>query len=229
MHNAVYVDFDDTLVETRRDRADLLLQTVRKIRSGETEAQSLDDLWGRPFRELVWGLAGPTVDIDTFIDEYCARMEAAPPPRETLGTSSFLECMRANRIAVVVVTASDSRVVRSDINRFAWSNLIEVVLGSDVLPGDKSDFGFANAARSAIGAIGLSPLAMVGNSVADRCFARNADLRFFGVPSDASDRIELQRDPGATDEMHADMFGVAAAIVAEVRHHGTIDTRVSNQ
>jgi phosphoglycolate phosphatase-like HAD superfamily hydrolase len=223
MHNAVCVDFDDTLVETRRDRVDLLLLTAREMRSAELEERSIDDLWGRPFRELVWGLAGPTVDIDVFVEEYRARMEAGPPPRETLGTASFLECMRANRVEVVVVTASDSRLVRSDINRFAWSSLIGAVLGSDELPGRKADIGFAEAAKSAIATIGLRPFAMVGNSVADRSFARNARLRFFGVPSDAAERLALQEDRRATDEIHADMLGVAAVIASKVRHHGNVD------
>ena len=132
--------------------------------------------------------------------------------------------MNRNHLKIVVVTASDSRLIESDIYRLAWSHHIHLVLGSNVLPGDKSDSDFARAVESMTQEAGFVSIAMIGNSLADRHLARNLGLRFYGVPSSTSDWNELRAHRMETGCLYGSLFDVTKAITEEMSANGDLYT-----
>lgn len=204
------VDLDDTLIRSRTNRASLLVDTL--VGYGvAVDHERLGELWGRPFREVVVGLA-PEVSsrFDDFVATYCEVLEATPP--ETCPGVGAEAWQLAATFRCVVHTASHSRVAAADLRSAAIDQHFEQVVGSDrqtcPKPDSRSGLELMNAIdRASTG----PPGCYIGDSLTDMAIAATAGLQMVAVNYGAASQ-EQWLEAGLDGRFVAHSFADAVSI-----------------
>jgi phosphoglycolate phosphatase-like HAD superfamily hydrolase len=174
-------DFDDTLIQSRDDRAVVLLQALASF-GVEADTDALPLYWGQPFEELVTRIA-PSVaaSYPEFLHHYSEVLQARPPTP----CAGVLEAMpRLARVAELFVhSASHSLLVRTDLDSLGLLKFFSFVCGSDWQSTPKPHPGsFAVLARLLeTQRRSFRDTWYVGDSLSDVDIAERANLRFVGV------------------------------------------------
>lgn len=179
-------DFDDTLVVSRTDRGNVLLEALQSF-GVATRPERIDDLWGRPFRELVSGVA-PGIDdrYEEFLEYYSHALRSRPP----IACPGVIESVRSlrPRHRLFVHSASHSLLVRSDLQSLGILQYFEFVCGSDWQLAPKPDPLSLATLSVVIEAQGVSLRGgwYVGDSPSDRRIAEAWGLTFVGFGLEGS-------------------------------------------
>jgi phosphoglycolate phosphatase-like HAD superfamily hydrolase len=194
MVRTVIFDFDDTLIVSRADRAKTLLLALETFGTPASEEQ-VDSFWGRSFREMVCGLA-PTVanDYDRFIAHYCNILEANPPTARP-GVPEVLLQLSFDHL-IFVHSASNSRLIRTDLQSLKVLQLIDFVCGSDWQRVGKPDPGSFESLVQLLSTRGIlddDEIWYVGDSESDAIIAQRASFHFVGIAYDADRQAQFAR------------------------------------
>jgi len=179
-HNVVF-DFDDTLIVSRNDRADVLLAALESFGAPGT-AEDVALHWGKPFRDLVFGVSPQVADrFYEFLNHYVTVLQSRPPvacpgvdaalPRLTLTHRLFVH------------SASQSILVRTDLQTLGLLHHIDFTCGSEWQPRPKphpDSFRMLGKLLKA-GGSSLEGSWYVGDAPTDVDIAAAAGLRFVGV------------------------------------------------
>lgn len=205
-------DFDDTLIVSRSDRAHVLLEALALF-GVTTSPELMDQFWGRPFRELVCGIA-PDVDAryEQFISHYSEVLRAHPPTAcpGVLETLPDLAVMHR----VFVHSASSSRLVRTDLQSLGILHLVDFVCGSDWQLVSKPDPGSFGSLTTLLGSaeIDYSKAWYVGDAETDAEIAARAGLKFVGVAYDKARRSRFL-DKGVPEERIIDSMEALPMVI----------------
>jgi phosphoglycolate phosphatase-like HAD superfamily hydrolase len=174
-------DFDDTLIVSRADRGKLLLVALDSFGTPGSPDR-VDTYWGRPFRDLVVGIA-PSVErrYPDFLMHY-ADVLRLHPPTPCPGVVQALPVLAA-RHRLFVHSASNSRLVRTDLQSLGLLDLVDFVSGSDWQPVPKPDPRSFGAMRQLMDSALIDPASSwyIGDTVGDAVIASKAGLHFAGV------------------------------------------------
>lgn len=178
--STIVFDFDDTIVVSRTDRGEALLDALESF--GTPAVHGLDEHWGLPFRNLVNNIA-PAVasQYNEFLLHY-SDILAARCPTPCPGVVDVLPTLaRTHRL--FIHSASESLLVRTDLQSLGLLHLFDFVCGSDWQPSPKPDASsflalaeLLTAARSS-----FAHAWYVGDAPTDLEIARAAGLRFVGA------------------------------------------------
>lgn len=176
---SVVFDFDDTLVVSRTHRANVLLEALDDF-GVPVHPERLSEGWGRPFHELVALVAPAAVARFGEFVWFYAEMLRRHPPEPCLGVLEAIPAL-ASHHRLFVLSASESLLVRTDLESLGILAAFEFVCGSDWQPHPKP------SARSIEPILGLPGLTSgsdwwyVGDSPSDATLAKGAGIRFVGV------------------------------------------------
>lgn len=129
MRSSIIFDFDDTLIVSRADRGNVLIDALNTF-GVSTFPDELDRLWGRPFAELVTGLAPETRGrYQEFLTHYAEVLESRPPTA-CPGVVEALPLLREHH-HLFVHSASHSVLVRTDLQSLGVLHYFDFVCGSE--------------------------------------------------------------------------------------------------
>lgn len=214
MPQGLIVDFDDTLVDTRRHRGSLLVDTLRKY-SYEIDDSMLTERWGLPFRQLVSALTDE-LDYDSFIEAY-RRAMLSRPPIVNPGARELLSLFKSAGWPVVLVSSSIRSLVIQDL---AISGLLEQV--DSCWCADDSSFWKPDprVLRPALEffdsrQIDRRHLLYVGDGVSDAKVARGNSVRFLAVTTGLSSHEDFGLFGLPPHDVHPSLLNAVLAIAAD--------------
>ncbi len=209
------IDLDDTLIRSRSDRASLLIESL--IAFGvEVDRDRLGSLWGRPFREVVVGLAPQVSEcFDEFVSTYCEVLRATPP--ETCPGVDASGTLLGGSIQCVVHTASHSRVACADLESAALDSYFGHVVGSDRQSNPKPD---ARSGLELLTSLGFTSSrrqggCYIGDSLTDMAIAEAAGLGIVAVDYGAATRAQWLQ-AGLPIQQIASSFDEAVQVAGEL-------------
>jgi len=188
-------DFDDTLIFSQSDRALRLKSAIRRF-GHQVDEDSLSLVWGKPFRRMVTTIA-PSIEgqFEDFLQFYAAEL-AKTPPRACPGTVEAIPQL-ARHARLLVHSASDSLLVRTDLHSLGLLPLFDFVCGSDWQATPKPDPesldfiwklpGFEKMARSEV--------YYIGDSSTDADIAEHAGVHFVRTHYAESSRQQYFKMP----------------------------------
>lgn len=178
----IVFDFDDTLIVSRSDRAHLLFQALREFGT-PVQFEGIDRAWGRPFKELVAAASPDALSrFSEFLWLYANVLRRHPPTPCAGVLEAIPDLARLHRL--FVLSASNSLLVRTDLESLGILGAFEFVCGSDWQTYPKPSPQSLEPIRTLSGAHGGNRCWWyVGDSPADVTLAREAGLRFVGLAS----------------------------------------------
>ncbi len=175
-------DFDDTLIESRRDRRTRLLQALEAF-GHEPDQSQLATAWGLPFRSLVLQLC-PALSsrYPEFLHFYAERLQQAPP-RPCAGVLDAIPLL-ARTATLFVHTASSGLLARTDLQSLGILTHFDFVCGSEWQRSPKPDPRSLDDLLAMI-AIDRSRerVVYVGDSPTDAAIADHAGIVFVAAMS----------------------------------------------
>jgi len=199
MRRSVIFDFDDTIIRSRTNRAQALIHAIKGF-GGQANGQPLDQVWGKPFRDMVTAISPDlSQKMDEFIAYYANEL-TKNPPIATPGT--LVAIPKLSEIAHLFIhTSSHSLLARTDLETLGILRYFTMVCGSDL-------YHAAKPARSTLRPIelllkqfggDLRSSIYVGDSLIDQKMATAAELQFIHVQFADSDEpassvIDLDAD-----------------------------------
>jgi phosphoglycolate phosphatase-like HAD superfamily hydrolase len=197
IERGLIVDFDDTLVDTRRHRRSLLLNTLHK-HGFSVDDSKLAQCWGLPFKQLVTTLARG-LEYESFVEAYrCAML--SQPPIVNPGARELLLMFQSAGQPVVLISSSIRSLVIQDLAMSGLLDLIDSCWCADDSSLWKPDPEvLAPALRFFDGRqIGRGSIIYVGDGISDAKVAFGNSVRFLAVTTGLSSREDFE------------VFGVAA-------------------
>jgi phosphoglycolate phosphatase-like HAD superfamily hydrolase len=185
----VVFDFDDTLIVSRKDRANLLLKTLGDFGT-PVEPERLADAWGRPFRDLVAAVSPEAVSrLPEFLWFYAGVLRRHPPTP----CPGVLEAipLLASQHRLFVLSASNSLLVRVDLETIGILGAFEFVCGSDWQSHPKPSPRSLDPIKALEGGSADGDWWYIGDSPTDATLASEAGLKFVGIGADEAARRTL--------------------------------------
>lgn len=214
MSKGLIVDFDDTLVDTRRHRGSLLIDTLRKY-SSKIDDSRLMECWGLPFRQLVSTLA-EGLEYELFVESYrCAMLSR--PPIVNPGARELLSLFKSAGWPVALVSSSIRSLVIQDLSISGLLELIDCCWCADDSSFWKPDPRVLQPALDFFDSrqIDRRHLLYVGDGISDAKVARGNKIRFLAVTSGLSSQDDFQLFGLASHDVHPSLLNAVLAIAAD--------------
>jgi phosphoglycolate phosphatase len=177
----IIFDFDDTLIVSQKDRSVRLIEALEEF-GAPVARDRVDEYWGRPFYELVVGLA-PAVasQYQAFLVHYSRFLQTSVP----VACPGVLNAIPVLSLTyrLFVHSASHSLLVRTDLQTLGILNQFEFVCGSDWHRHPKPDprsFTILDELLRSEKSF-LDETWYVGDTATDVDVARMAGLKFVGA------------------------------------------------
>jgi phosphoglycolate phosphatase-like HAD superfamily hydrolase len=174
-------DFDDTIIVSRADRANLLLEALASF-GAPGSSESVARFWGQPFEELVAGVSPVAAErFEDFLHHY-VEMLRSHIPRACQGASYVIPHL-ALQHRLFVHSSSHSLLVRTDLESLDLLSHFEFVCGSDWQPVPKPARESLTAIRDMIEGMGrtMENVWYIGDTTSDAAMAQGANLRFVAI------------------------------------------------
>jgi len=191
MTKGLLLDFDDTILATTATRRPLLDDALRGRGASEGEIQDMHSRWGLPLRDLVSPIV-PSAEYGDFVKSL-GPILAATPPRACSGVEPLLRAARDRDTPVVVVTSSETTLVRHDLGVLGIDAYIDEVFGSDRTAFHKPDPRVFQETEAYLGeryGVAIDDCIYIGDGLGDAQSSRGV-CAFTAVLSGSTSRSEF--------------------------------------
>jgi len=199
---AVLIDFDDTLMATRKSRVAALIKAAADFGRHVTP-DDIEEHWGKPFNQLILGIV-PGLDYQGFHRHYAGVMRSIPP--EALPGARDLLAELSNRHVHVFVISSGSRgLVRQDLEDAGLWRYVSRLWGFEDTAHHKPDPRTLGPVLQTLAEqeIEVDQAVYIGDSIADLHVATARGLTFCAVLTGTNTREEF-RSMALPDDMIVD-------------------------
>lgn len=197
-YEAAIFDFDDTLVKTREIKWAQHKAVALYYYGITLDDEKLLEHWGEPYDDT---LRAYYSNADTIENMRAAKesFEAEFPLVAYEGALKLINKLLEASIKVGVLTASDGRLVRSDLQRLGFPvEKFFKIQSSENTPGIyKPNPAVFTPMLRYLAASGINNTVYIGNDVRDWEAAHQARLDFIGITSSLTSKVDFRR-AGAT-------------------------------
>ena len=189
MYHLIF-DFDDTLVKTIETKWSALKFAGKSLFGQQITDELLKAHWGKPFRELIYGLFG-NIDYEMFYAEYSGRIARQFPMRLNAGAQG----LKRLPYKKYILSASDEGLILDDLKLLKVNADFELVWGQDSAKYSKPDPRVFDPVFNHFESIGIekSKLIYIGDNITDYFAAKLVDVRFIAVTTGLTVKDEFTR------------------------------------
>lgn len=178
---AVIFDFDDTIIRSFGDRSVKLVEALSSFGMSPRK-DGLGSVWGRSFRDVIFELdSRAAYRYEEFVEYYSEYLLRFPPEVEP-GLDRIIRRASA-RIPLLIHSASDSRLIASDLRSLDLLDCFSVISASNEqsLPKPAHESMAQVVDFLASMAIPLTDVVYIGDSMTDFVSARCLDIPFLAT------------------------------------------------
>jgi len=206
---SILFDFDDTLVKTFETKKEALKELGRQYYNIELDDEVIRSNWGKPIKSLFSALFNDDKNFEKAIKDY-SKIRTAFPTSVYADTLSTLRKLSENFV-LGMVTSNRRDYLKNDFSLVGLDeNLFTIIQTSEECKVHKPDpkvFDYALEILSKKG-IKRSDVLYIGETLLDFYAARDAGLRFLGLPDRTVSKDEFDKAGAETITMISELLAL---------------------
>lgn len=187
----IVLDFDDTIIATRKTRAKLFCEIALSDFGVFIPEEEINSHWGKPFNELFKNLM-PRIDEKKFLSIYADQMQKHPP-KILPGIQDVFYQAITNHIAVFILSSGSHKLISQDLEAAKLSKFVLKLWGYEDTIAHKPDPRVLDPLLTFSNNLGIPKncLFYIGDSILDYHIAKSKEILFIAVLTGSTTEAEF--------------------------------------